>query len=212
MELTKNIVKLDKPIYAGFTILDLSKLHMYDFHYKFMKPKYGKNVRLLMTDTDSFVYHIKTEDFYQDMKDNKNYFDMSAYDKSSKFYNNEYEKVLGKFKDEKPKSTITNFVGVRSKCYSILTDDNEVSKRLKGITKCVVKNKIQHQDYQQCVLESKEMRVDVNSIRCKNLTNYSLTQNKLALDNTDDKRHWREDEPTKSYAYGHKRIRDDNKC
>ena len=84
---TKNIVKLDKPIYAGFTILDLSKLHMYDYHYNFMKSKYGENVRLLMTDTDSFVYHIKTEDFYQHMKGNKEYFHISAYikDKSEVF-------------------------------------------------------------------------------------------------------------------------------
>jgi len=215
IELTKNIVKLDKPIYAGFTILDLSKLHMYDFHYNFMKSKYGENIQLLMTDTDSFVYHIKTDDFYQDMKDNKKHFDMSAYIKNksevfrSKFYNNENEKVLGKFKDEKPKSTITEFVGVRSKCYSILTDDNEVTKRLKGITQCVVKKKIKHSNYKRCVLKGKEKRVNVNSIRTKNLMNYSLTQNKLALDNTDDKRYWRKDEPTKSYAYGHKRIRDD---
>ena len=63
----------------------------------------------------------------------------------SKFYNNKNEKVLGKFKDEKPESTITEFVVVRSKCYSILTDDDEVTKRLKGITQCVVKEKIQHQ-------------------------------------------------------------------
>ena len=77
-----------------------------------MKSKYGQNIQLLMTDTDSFVYHIKTDDFYQDMKDNKEYFDMSAYIKSSDFYDAENEKVLGKFKDEKPKSTVTEFVGV----------------------------------------------------------------------------------------------------
>ena len=79
VELSKKIVKLDKPIYAGFTILDLSKLHMYDFHYNIMKPKYGENIQLLMTDTDSFVYHIKTEDFYEDMKGMKQHYDMSEY-------------------------------------------------------------------------------------------------------------------------------------
>jgi len=69
MELGKNIVKLDKPIYAGFTILELSKYLMYDFHYNTMKPKYGDNIELLMTDTDSLTYKIKTDDFYQDNDD-----------------------------------------------------------------------------------------------------------------------------------------------
>jgi hypothetical protein len=190
-----------------------------------MKPKYGQNIQLLMTDTDSFVYHIKTDDFYQDMSEMKEEFDMSAYsDKNGKvkccemlrkFYNNENEMVLGKFKDEKPESTITEFVGVRSKCYSILTDNDEVSKKLKSITKCVVKNKIQHSDYKQCVLQDIPLPVVVNSIRTKNLMNYSLTQNKLALSNKDDKRHWRTDDSTKSYAYGHKRIKEqknNDKC
>jgi hypothetical protein len=65
VEVSKKIVKSDEPIYAGFTILDLSKLLMYDFHCNIMKPKYGANIQLLMTDTDSFVYEIKTEDFYE---------------------------------------------------------------------------------------------------------------------------------------------------
>ena len=94
VELSKKIVKLDKPIYAGFTILDLSKLHMYDFHYNIMKPKYGVNIQLLMTDTDSFVYKIKTEDFYADMKGKKEHYDMSEYSKESGLYDGENKKVL----------------------------------------------------------------------------------------------------------------------
>ena len=130
-------------------------------------------------------------------------------------HRHENEKVLGKFKDEKPESTITEFVGVRSKCYSILTDDNEVTKRLKGITQCVVKEKMKHSNYKQCVLQDIPLPVVVNSIRTKNLMNYSMTQNKLALSNKDDKRHWRTDDSTKSYAYGHKRIKEkinNDKC
>ena len=80
VELSKKIVKLDKPIYAGFTTLDLSKLHMYDFHYNIMKPKYGDNIQLLMSDTDSFVYQIKTEDFYEDMKGMKEHYDIVRYE------------------------------------------------------------------------------------------------------------------------------------
>jgi hypothetical protein len=92
VELSKKIVKLDKPIYAGFTILDLSKLHMYDFHYNIMKPKYGDNIQLLMTNTDSFVYQIKTDDFYEDMKGMKEHYDMSEYSKDSGLYDGEKKK------------------------------------------------------------------------------------------------------------------------
>ena len=94
VELRKKIVKLDKPIDDGFNILDLSKLHMYDFHYNIMKPKYGENIQLLMTDTDSFVYQIKTNDFYEDMKGMKEHYDMSEYSKESGLYDGENKKVL----------------------------------------------------------------------------------------------------------------------
>ena len=109
VELSKKIVKLDKPIYAGFTILDLSKLHMYDFHYNIMKPKYGDSIQLLMTDT-----------------------------KESGLYDGENKKVIGKFKDESPDEVIESFVGIRSKCYTFKTKNNVV-KKAKGVDKVVVK-------------------------------------------------------------------------
>jgi hypothetical protein len=135
MMLEKKTVKLDKPIYAGFSILDLSKLHMYKFHYDTMKPKYGDNLQLLMTDTDSLVYEIQTEDLYKDMFEMKEHFDMSSYGKENPIYDKTNEKVIGKFKDETGDKIITEFVGVRPKCYSFLTNDNKESKKLKGITK-----------------------------------------------------------------------------
>ena len=204
IELNQKIVKLDKPIYAGFTILDLSKLHMYDFHYNIMKPKYGNNIKLLMTDTDSFVYKIKTDDFYQDMYDNKEHYDMSDYPKESDFYNTKNKKVLGKFKDETPTGVITNFIGIRSKVYTIKTNET-VIKKAKGVSKVVVDKNIGFEDYKDCVLINKPCHKPINSIRTHNLTNYSITQNKLALSNKDDKRVW---EGTQSRAYGH--WRDEN--
>ena len=86
MEIDKNIIKSNKPIYAGFSILDYSKLWMYKFHYETMEPKYGDNLQLLMTDTDSLLYEIKTEDVYKDLYENKEYFDMSEYDKNNPIY------------------------------------------------------------------------------------------------------------------------------
>lgn len=199
VELNQNIVKLDKPIYAGFTILDLSKLHMYDFHYNVMKPKYGDNIELLMTDTDSFVYKIKTDDFYKDMYDMRDYYDMSEYSKDCSLYDSTNKKVLGKFKDETPNSIITDFIGIRSKCYTIRTNEKLI-KKSKGVSKKVVEKNIDFIDYKNCVMENKDIYRSINSIRTSNMTNYSITQNKLALSNKDDKRVW---EGTKSRAYGH---------
>ena len=205
VQLSKTSVKLDKPIYAGFSILDLSKLHMYDFHYNVMKPKYGDKIELLMTDTDSFVYKIETDDFYKDMYEDKEYYDMSEYDKDYQYYDESNKKVLGMFKDEKPKSTISEFVGVRPKCYSMMCNDGDNTKKLKGVPKITVKKDIIHNDYKKCVLEDKTLTVQFEAIRCKSkeLTNYSLTQSKNALSNTDDKRVW---DGIKSYAYGHYKV------
>ena len=75
----RKCVKLNKPVYVGVAVFDLSKLHMYKFHYDFIKEKYGDNSKLLFTDTDSLIYHIKTDDIYKDFKENKELFDFSDY-------------------------------------------------------------------------------------------------------------------------------------
>ena len=81
-EMGKIKVVMNKPVYMGLVILDLSKILMYEFHYDYMKPKYGDKIQLCYMDTDSFVYHIKTEDFYVDIApDVKERFDTSGYDK-----------------------------------------------------------------------------------------------------------------------------------
>ena len=66
MEKTK--VKMNKPIYLGLSILEISKILIYEFWYDYMKPKYGDNVKLCYMDTDSFIIYIKTEDFYKDIE------------------------------------------------------------------------------------------------------------------------------------------------
>lgn len=78
IELNKTHILMNKPIAIGLAILDISKTVMYDFHYNFIRPKYADNVTLAYTDTDSFIYHIKTECFYSDMKKN-----IEKYDKTS---------------------------------------------------------------------------------------------------------------------------------
>ena len=83
-------------------ILDLSKLHMFQFHYDYIKKKYGDKAQLLMTDTDSLCYHIETEDFYKDMQADGDMYDMSNFDYENlaHFKDNRNKKVVGKFKEE----------------------------------------------------------------------------------------------------------------
>jgi hypothetical protein len=94
----KKSLVLNKPIYAGMCILDLSKLWMYRFHYDTIKQQYGNRAKLLFTDTDSLCYHIRTHDFYREMR--KEQYDLSDYPEDSPFYSTANKKVLGKFKDE----------------------------------------------------------------------------------------------------------------
>ena len=80
-EMKKTKVKINKPIYLGLSILEISKTLMYEFWYGYMKPKYGDNVELCYVDTDSFIMHIKTEDFYEDIaNDIEKRFDTSNYE------------------------------------------------------------------------------------------------------------------------------------
>ena len=102
VEKTKTYVKLNKPIFAGVAILELSKLHMYRFHYDVMQVKYGSNIKMCYTDTDSFIYHIHTNDLYKDFNglDLNSYMDFSDYNPNHPNYDLTNKKVLGKFKDE----------------------------------------------------------------------------------------------------------------
>ena len=112
---TKTIVKLDKPITVGMCILDMSKLHMYDFHYNTIKKQYKDRATLLFTDTDSLTYEIKTDDIYDDMSRQKHLYDFSDYPMNHPLYDTTIKKVIGKFKDESSSKIITEFVGLRAK-------------------------------------------------------------------------------------------------
>ena len=118
VHMKKTTIQLNKPIYSGMSILDLSKTLMYDFHYNYIKKKYGKNANLLFTDTDSLCYEIQTQDFYKDISaDVHNKFDTSNFDKDhpSGIEVGVNKKVIGMMKDEAGGKQITEFVGLRSK-------------------------------------------------------------------------------------------------
>ena len=147
MEKTSQV--FNKPIYLGMTILDLSKTLMYNFHYE-----YNHNATLLMTDTDSLCYEIKTNDFYKDISgDVYKEFDTSNYPKvhPSGIPTGVNKKVIGLMKDEAAGKQITEFVGLRAKMYSHRTEGEVDVKKCKGIKKNVVKNGITFQDYKDCL-------------------------------------------------------------
>ena len=136
----KPVLILNKPIYAGFSILDLSKLLMYEFHYKYIKSKF--DAKLLFTDTDSLVYEIKIRDVYEDFYQDKNLFEFSDYPLHSKFFDLVNKKVIGKMKDEFKGRIISEFIGLKSKMYSLISVDNEEVTKAKGVNK-----KIRHKEF-----------------------------------------------------------------
>ena len=146
----KTSLTMNKPVYLGMCILDLSKTIMYDFHYNYIKPKYGEKAKLLFSDTDSLMYKIETEDFYKDISgDVKDRFDTSDYPENhpSEIPTGINKKVLGMMKDEAAGKIIKEFVGLRAKLYSFVMDDGEETKKCKGIKKQVVEGSISHEDY-----------------------------------------------------------------
>ena len=114
---------LNRPIYVGFTVLELSKLHMYDFHYNHMKVKYphANQLRLVFTDTDSLAYAVQTDDIYKDMAiDAAGRYDFSEYPIDHPLYDVSNRKALGFFKDELNSVPMQEYVDLRPKCYAFL--------------------------------------------------------------------------------------------
>ena len=202
----KETLTLNRPAYVGMCILDLSKTLMYDFHYNYIKDKYGDKARLLFTDTDSLTYEIEAKDVYKDFWNDKDKFDNSDYPESSKYFYNKNKKVIGKFKDEAAGVPICEFVGLRSKMYSYIKDNNKGGKTAKGIKKNIIKKDITHEDYKDTLFNNREMHHKMKTIRSQNHELSSYEINKVSLSCFDDKRYIHEDGKT-SYAYGHKNIK-----
>ena len=210
VHMKKTSLTMNKPVYLGMSILDLSKTVMYDFHYRYIKPKYGNHAKLLFTDTDSFLYEIQTEDFYKDIAgDVKDRFDTSDYPEGhpSGIPTGINKKVLGMFKDEAAGKVIKEFVGLRAKLYSYKMDEGKENKRCKGIKKAVVEKSISHEDYKTCLTTGKEQLRRQNIIRSYEHVLYTEEVNKIALSAADDKRYLLKDS-FDTLAWGHYKIKD----
>ena len=205
-EMKKTKVKMNKPIYLGLSILEISKILMYEFWYDYMKPKYNDNVRLCYMDTDSFIMNIKTNDFYKDI----------ANDVECKFHTSNYEvkrplpigknkKVIGSMKDELGGEIIMQFIALRPKTLtdnSCLTDNDKIDKKAKGTKKCVIKKMIKVDDYKKCLLNDKVILKSQQRFISTKHDVYTENVNKIALRNDDDKRIVSSNKIT-SYPYGY---------
>ena len=204
IEMNKTRVKMNKPIYLGLSILDINKILMYEFWYDYMKLKYHDNVKLCYMDTDSFIMNIKTEDFCKDISnDVEKRFDTSNYEVNRPLLTGKNKKVIGLMKDELGGKIITEFVTLRLKTYSYLTDDCKEDKKAKGTKKCVIKRMIKFNDYKNCLLKDKVILKSQQRSISKKRDVYPENINKIALSNNDDKRIVLTDKIT-SYPYGYK--------
>ena len=204
IEMKKTKVKMNKPIYLGLSILKTSKILMYEFWYDCIKPKYDNKVKLCYMDTDSFIMNIKTNDFYEDIaNDVENRFDTSNYEVNRPLPTGKNKKVIGLMKDELGGKIITEFVTLRPKTYSFLTDDGEEDKKAKGTKKCIIKKMIQFNDYKKCLLNDEVILKSQQRFTSKKHDVYTENINKIALSNNDDKRIVSSDKIT-SYPYGYK--------
>ena len=160
IEMKKTKVKMNKPIYLGLSILEISKILMNEFWYDYMKPKYNNDVKLCYMDTDSFIMNIKTNDFNEDIaSDVENIFDTSNFEVNMSetsalarrpLPTGKNKKVIGLMRDELGGKITTEFVTLRPKTYSFLTDDGKEDKKAKGTKKCVIKKVIKFNDYKKC--------------------------------------------------------------
>ena len=164
IEMRKTEVLMDKPIAVGQAILDISKTLMNEFHYDYLKPKYQDRAKLCYIDTDSFILHIQTNDFFKDINDNLNkWFDISNYDKNDNrpLEIGKNKKVIGKFKDELGGKILTEFAALRAKTYAYtqLNDDKlEEHKKAKGTKKYVIKKHLNFELYKKALFNNETIR------------------------------------------------------
>ena len=197
----------DKPIYLGFSILDLSKTLMADFVYDYLKPRYGDRLSICYTDTDSLICDIQTPDVYKDMAESVHQrFDTSNYapDHSSGIQAGVNKKVIGKFKDECAGQPMTEYVGLRPKAYAFKVDREEC-KRAKGVKKCVVETNLTFADYKECLDTGKDKYRTMNIFRSRLHQVHTLEFCKKSLSSNDDKRYILPD-GIHTLAHGHYRI------
>ena len=192
-------VKMNKPIYLGLSMLDISKITMYEFWYDYVKIKYQDKARLCYMDTDSFVVNIKTKDFYKDISQDVNKrFDTSNFTFDRPLPIGINKKVIGLIGG----NIITEFVVLRPKAYSYITNNFIEMKKAKGTKKCIVNKMFRFDDYKKCLFDNGKVLKSQQRFKSENHEVYTENINKIALSCGDDKRIVTSDRIT-SYPYGY---------
>ena len=188
-EMKKVKVKMNKPIYLGLSILDISKITMYEFWYDYVKIKYEDKTKLCYVDTDSFVANIKTKDFCKDVSQDVNKrFDTSNYTFDRPLPTGINKKVIGLMKDELGGDIITAFAALRPKGYSYITNNLIEIKKAKGTKKCVVNKMLRFDDYKKSLFDNGKVLKSQQRFKSENHEVYTENINKIALSCDDDKR------------------------
>ena len=211
----KIAAKVDKPTYVGLAVLEYSKLHMFRFHYdQVLKQWPNGKARLILTDTDSLLYEIETQDVYEDIQYNptlRDWFDLSNYSMDHPLYSSANKMVIGKMKDETAGEIMYEVVGLRAKMYSFkvydpVTGRFKETKKAKGIQKAAMET-VTHEQYLKQLLSPVENRLTVRRIGQELHTVFTFEQQKRGLCAFDDKRYLLEDR-IDTLAHGHYKIRD----
>ena len=203
IQFKKTLVHLNKPRYIGMTILDISKLIMYQYHYEYLMPRYP-GTKLLFTDTDSFCYWIPSEtNIYDDIRGNHDWFDFSNYPVDHPNFDDSNNLIPGKMKDEMGGDLILEFVGLRAKMYSILNYDGMNKKTAKGVITQVKNHQITHEDFKTSLFEKKQfMHTGFKIVQDRHKL-YTVDVNKVTLSPFNDKK-WitRENNTFTCYSFG----------
>ena len=180
-------VVINKPIYIGMCVLDISKTVLYEFHYEFAKSRLGSNCKLLYTDTDSLIYDIKCPDVFEVMNENISRFDTSDY-----AADNPYQlplvnkKIPGLMKDECNGKIVTEFIGLRSKMYCVQVDHEDYAKKNRGIKTNITKRIINSRHCRDCLFNNNLIYREQCTINSEFHKMYTAKFNKLASSPNDD--------------------------
>ena len=206
MKLSKSHIVLDKPIFIGFTVLEHSKNYMYKLHYNLFKKHYKSNITLLYTDTDSLIYEIKSKIFYNDLKfEFREIFDFSNFVKNHELYDEKHKKEIGYLKSEYGDKVMNEFVGIKSKLYSIFYNNKIEKRTAKGLQKVVLKNFVTHKHYQDVIINKKAFNCKMNRIQSTNHELQTVKLKKLIFTCFDDKRYILDD-GINTIPFGHYSI------